>query len=157
MIQKTVLAMRDFQVRKTSILAGTTLAGKIAADKQAAEWVALENEQDIQAEYTLPQLLEALNKLREQEAKDAAKTSSPWTPIETMVEMVCKNQKKFADNPQLALDMLISKGIIVLPTFISAEAESTQEAPASIPEPTEPEAPASGKATNAAPKTGKRK
>lgn len=147
MIQKTVVAQRDFRVKKDSILSQTELAGLIARDKKSEVYSALESQADIDAEYTLETLLEALNKLRMEKAKAGAKTSSPWADVEDMVNLLLK-KKAYAGQPQLALDMLKERNLFDIAEFhiISeadavAEVEPEQPTTPTVPEPTEPEKP----------------
>lgn len=136
MTKKTVIAQRDFTVKKTSILVGTEFEGKTARDKQAAEWDSLDSESDIRACYTVAEELAELNELRMLRAKESAKTSSPWTAIETTLELLLKNKKHLSR--QAGLDKL--KGADVIPTLEIVETPT--ESAETIPEPAETAKPA---------------
>ena len=117
-----VLAKRDFQVRTKSVLNETNLARKTATSTASAPWQAFENTAEFEAAVSAEDRLKMANEAAEMKAKSEAKTTSPWSDIEIMVEKVSKGKKI---TPQEALEMLLGYELVTIPAF--TESDSTEE------------------------------
>lgn len=124
MKKMTVTAKRDFQVRSKSILNDTNLARKTTTASGEANWEAFESKEELFATLSSDDLLKLANENALAKAKSEAKTSSPWTDIETVVAAVVKMKKLTAQD---ALDFLVGAGIVNIPDFTETTEEVDEE------------------------------